>query len=325
MPGIAPAFLYDKSVSVKASKDAEHLRLFFYNKGVIGTAWAFLDQNISRFLFPEAVQSGMGALIYLEARLQSDSGNINYTGFKADVSSNAYVDFITKSGSLEAAAQAMAADIRQAIATGQLSAGEVAQLQGILAGLMGDAELAEAYVGQSVDGVDMGKVSANVDEVNPDIAEQEADNSVENSAAIDYNLVKEYIHDIEERTGIKLHKKQIEALKNALRNKEYKRLSPMENSRHRDIFKKIKRELIAEWEEKTGQKWPAYKNDIISRKGRIIRYAGDKYDAHHIIESSFGGDNVWWNIHPASFPDVHQAGIHATNSPASRLFTGGDL
>lgn len=52
-PGVLPrlcdgAFLYDKSVSVKALKDAEHLRLFLYNKGVIGTAWAFLDQSIRK-------------------------------------------------------------------------------------------------------------------------------------------------------------------------------------------------------------------------------------------------------------------------------------
>ena len=102
------------------------------------------------FSFPEAVQSaltdGMGTLIYLEARLQSDSGNINYTGFKADVSSNAYMDYITKSGSLEAATQAMAGDIRAAIATGQLSEVGISQLQGVLAGLTGSADLAQAYV-----------------------------------------------------------------------------------------------------------------------------------------------------------------------------------
>jgi len=151
-------------VSVKALKDAEHLRLFFYNKGVIGTAWAFLDQNISRFLFPEAVQSGMGALIYLEARLQSDSGNINYAGFKADVSSNAYVDFISGKGSMEAAAQAMAADIRTAIQTQTLTVSEKAQLMEVLTEIVGDADLAAAYVGQVAASADAGTVSANVDE-----------------------------------------------------------------------------------------------------------------------------------------------------------------
>jgi len=103
-----------------------------------------------------ALTNDMGALIYLEARLQSDSGNINYTGFKADVSSNAYVDFISGKTSMETAAQAIAADIGQTIATGQLSAAEVAQLQGVLAGLTGDAGLAAKFVGQMTAGADAG-------------------------------------------------------------------------------------------------------------------------------------------------------------------------
>ncbi len=108
----------------------------------------------------------MGTLIYLEARLQSDSGNINYAGFKVDVSSNAYVDFITKRGSLEAAAQAMAGDIRTAMQTQTLTVAERTQLMGVLTEIVGSAELAEAYVGQVVAGADVesGKVSANVDE-----------------------------------------------------------------------------------------------------------------------------------------------------------------
>jgi predicted ribonuclease toxin of YeeF-YezG toxin-antitoxin module len=109
-------------------------------------------------------------------------------------------------------------------------------------------------------------------------------------------------------------------MKNALRNHEYKRLSPMENARHRNKFKKIKSNLIAEWEERTGQRWPVNKEEIISPEGKVIIRAGQKYDVHHIIESSYGGDNAWWNIHPARNPDIHQAGIHGSGSPASRLF-----
>lgn len=48
--------------------------------------------------------------------------------------------------------------------------------------------------------------------------------------------------------------------------------------------------------------------------------AGQRYDAHHLIESSFGGSNAWWNLHPAAFPSEHQAGIHATNSFANLMF-----
>lgn len=47
---------------------------------------------------------------------------------------------------------------------------------------------------------------------------------------------------------------------------------------------------------------------------------GKPYDAHHIIENKYGGDNEWWNIHPAKFPDEHQGGIHGAGSPSRELF-----
>ena len=42
----------------------------------------------------------------------------------------------------------------------------------------------------------------------------------------------------------------------------------------------------------------------------------------YLIESSHGGPNQWWNIHPARFPDQHQGGIHSSGSPARDLFSG---
>ena len=118
-----------------------------------------------------ALTNGMGMLIYLEARLQSDSGNINYAGFKADASSNAYVDFITKRGSLEAAAQAMAGDIRTAIQTQTLTVSEKAQLMNVLTEIVGDADLAAEFVEGAVDGaVESGynqiEDTGNIDNVN---------------------------------------------------------------------------------------------------------------------------------------------------------------
>ncbi len=142
---------------------------------------------------------------------------------------------------------------------------------------------------------------------------------------IDFNLVKEYIQDIEKRTGMKIPKNQIEELKNALRNKEYRKISKKKLNKHRNEFKYIKDRLIIQWEEKTGQKWPVYEEDIISTKtGEPYIKAGQYYDAHHIIECSYGGDNAWWNIHPARNPDIHQSGIHGVGSSASRLFDGGN-
>ena len=138
---------------------------------------------------------------------------------------------------------------------------------------------------------------------------------------IKYNLIKDYVRDIETRTGIKLPKNQVEELKNALRSKEYEKLTPKETIRRRNEFNKVKNSLIEEWESNTGKKWPTYTEDVVSSNtGRIVRKVGDKYDAHHIIENSFGGEHEWWNIHPARFPNEHQSGIHGAGSAASELF-----
>ncbi|UHH07494.1 ribonuclease YxiD [Bacillus subtilis] len=150
-------------------------------------------------------------------------------------------------------------------------------------------------------------------------------NDVSGSAnKINSDLIKKYARDIEQRTGRELPKNQIDKLKEALRNKEYKKMSPIETAKHRTKFDKVKNKVIKEWEENTGQKWPVYKENVVSEKtGKIIRKKGDKYDAHHIIENTFGGEHEWWNMHPAKFPNEHQAGIHGTGSPANELFKGG--
>ncbi|WP_297135823.1 RHS repeat protein [uncultured Eubacterium sp.] len=142
---------------------------------------------------------------------------------------------------------------------------------------------------------------------------------------IDYDLVKDYVRDVESRTGIKLSKNQIEELKNALRNKEYTKLTVKETANHRNEFNKVKNQLINQWETNTRQKWPNYTEDVISpNTGKVVRKAGDMYDAHHIIENSYGGEYEWWNIHPAKFPNEHQSGIHGVVSPANKLFSGGN-
>ncbi|WP_436335288.1 ribonuclease YeeF family protein [Bacillus velezensis] len=141
---------------------------------------------------------------------------------------------------------------------------------------------------------------------------------------INYDLIKRYVKDVEARTSRKIPKNQVEKLKEALRNKEYKKLTPLQTRKHRRAFNKIKDQLIEEWEKNTGQTWPTYSEDVISKKtGEPVRKKGDKYDAHHIIENSFEGEHEWWNIHPAKFPNEHQSGIHGTGSPANELFKGG--
>ena len=98
----------------------------------------------------------MTTLTQIEARIKADSGNINHQGIDIAASHNAYMDFSTQKGTLadtakEAklgrAVQMMAADIQAAVASGQLSESEVAQLQNVMAEIVGDAELAAVYVG----------------------------------------------------------------------------------------------------------------------------------------------------------------------------------
>ena len=137
---------------------------------------------------------------------------------------------------------------------------------------------------------------------------------------IDYDLAKDYIRDVESKTGLKLHKNQIEQLKAALREHKYEKMTPLETLKHRNKFNSVKNKLISEWEEKTGQTWPRYTEEVYDKKGRVARDIGQPYDAHHIIENNFGGPHEWWNIHPAKFPDEHQAGIHGKGSPSNKLF-----
>ena len=105
-----------------------------------------------------------------------------------------------------------------------------------------------------------------------------------------------------------------------MRTNEYTRLTPEEASKHRAAFNKNRTDLIKDWENNTGQVWPTYAEDVVSNSGTITRRVGQSYDAHHIIESSYGGSNEWWNIHPARFPDQHQGGIHRANGPARSIF-----
>ena len=151
-----------------------------------------------------------------------------------------------------------------------------------------------------------------------------ADNKKVNQLAgktFDSNETRRYITDIQRITNRKIPANQIDELKNALRTTEYKKLPTTEVNNHRKEFNKVTNKLIEEWELNTNQTWPRYTENVYSKDGkRILRRAGEKYDAHHLIENSYGGDNKWWNIHPAKFPNEHQSGIHRSGGPSRKLF-----
>jgi len=138
----------------------------------------------------------------------------------------------------------------------------------------------------------------------------------------DLYLVKKYFKHIQEVTGRAVPKNQIEKLKNALRVKEYNKLSPQEYVKHSNKYNdNQRRKMIKDWEENTKQEWPKYKERYYSQKTReVYKEIGDPYDLHHIIEKQYDGPHEWWNSHPAKFPTEHQGGIHSKNSPAKELF-----
>ncbi len=130
-----------------------------------------------------------------------------------------------------------------------------------------------------------------------------------------------YARDIEAQTGAKLHPKQVKRLAQELREHKFERLSPAATKKHRRAFRKeVKDQLIKQWESETGQEWPRYSHDVHNSEGVVIRKKGQYYDAHHVIENSYGGPHEWWNIHPAAFPDEHQLGIHRPGGAAEKIF-----
>lgn len=137
---------------------------------------------------------------------------------------------------------------------------------------------------------------------------------------LDKKLFPEYLQEVEKITNREIKPNQMEKLQRALKEQEFVKLDPEKSKLHRKLFDNAKDKLIDEWEKNTGDKWPVYAQDVLNDAGEVIRKAGQRYDAHHLIETSFGGSNAWWNLHPAAFPSEHQAGIHATNSFANLMF-----
>jgi toxin YxiD len=129
-----------------------------------------------------------------------------------------------------------------------------------------------------------------------------------------------YLKDIERATNRIIPNKQIEILKYKIEHNDYQRLNTKQSHAHRSKFNSRKADIIADWERENHEKWPTYKEPVYSRKGKVIRLTGARYDAHHIIENSWGGDNEWYNMIPARHPDEHQKDIHRNGGPADRIY-----
>ncbi|PEA56052.1 cytoplasmic protein [Bacillus pseudomycoides] len=131
---------------------------------------------------------------------------------------------------------------------------------------------------------------------------------------------QEYLKQVEEITNRKVLDNQKELLQESLEKNAYERLSKEEVAARREEFNRLREDLIKEWELKTGQKWPTYEEEILSRRGRVLRRVDRPYDAHHLIENAYGGEHEWWNMHPARYPDEHQGGIHGKDKISREIF-----
>ena len=121
---------------------------------------------------------------------------------------------------------------------------------------------------------------------------------------------------MESLTGQKIPDKQISELKNALKEVEFKKITPDVLEKNRKSWKNNKDKLIKEWEQNTGQKWP--KHQIGEKvRGRIIT-TEQYYEGHHLIQLDHGGPNFWWNIHPMR--DTDHIEVHTTGGSGYIIF-----
>lgn len=90
-----------------------------------------------------------------------------------------------------------------------------------------------------------------------------------------------------------------------------------ETKEKRVEFEKVKRARIKEWEEKYGREFPKEQKDVVSKDGTILKKAGSRYELHHIVPLSLGGDNSLDNLTPMSY-SAHKE-LHGAGSAYSKL------
>jgi len=133
-------------------------------------------------------------------------------------------------------------------------------------------------------------------------------------------LFQDYINEIEYACGHKLPDKQIAEIKYHIEHYIYNKLSTTENKQHRREFNGAKHNIIQEFENQYGRPWKTYDENVKNKHGKIIRMKGQKYDAHHIIPCSYGGNNEWWNMIDLKHPSEHQDYIHRKGGAYDKMF-----
>ncbi|MBW9063983.1 hypothetical protein JNB71_11695 [Rhizobium herbae] len=133
--------------------------------------------------------------------------------------------------------------------------------------------------------------------------------------------VREYLNDLEQKSGIAIGYEQRQYLADDIRTNKTPAGSVtgqrLDTARKDWINRRAS--LQAEWEKHTGKSWPRYtKEDIENGLGRKGTAVGGFYDAHHIRQLNDGGKNTWWNMTPVGAGN-HQGGVHKPGGALSSL------
>lgn len=126
-----------------------------------------------------------------------------------------------------------------------------------------------------------------------------------NAARKRATLVRKYIKEMESVSGHKISVKQFAEVRKCMQN-----AATCLNKNASKNWDKDRPGAIKQWVKSQREKWPVYKENIISAKGSILGGKGKKFDAHHIIPKKYGGPNTGWNITPMPKPG-HNSIVHA--------------
>lgn len=156
---------------------------------------------------------------------------------------------------------------------------------------------------------------------NPITAEQGKDISFDKqempttSDTKEFNELKnDYFDDLKSRSEYP------DTINDSIKENDWKKIDPEQNGEMREEFGNSKNRLISDWEARNNQKWPTYREDVYSPNGKLIRRAGDKYDAHHIQPLTYDGKNSAENITPLhSSEHFDKQGVHSPNSPFGKM------
>ena len=118
-------------------------------------------------------------------------------------------------------------------------------------------------------------------------------------------LAKEYLDDLKNKSDCP------ETIKAEIDKENLEVVSPDRVRALREDFDNQKNALRNEWSQVNNREWPRYQENVYNKAGKMIRKAGDCYDAHHIRPLQLGGKNEVSNITPLqvnAHVEIHSTG-----------------